>query len=107
MDSSNAVKQEFQKTIKNELTISGAGIHTGLPVNMTLKPADINTGIVFQRIDLPEKTVIKADVDNVVETNRSTSLEVNGARVTTIEHLMAALVGMQVDNCLLYTSRCV
>lgn len=101
MDSSNAVKQEFQKTIKNELTISGAGIHTGLPVNMTLKPADINTGIVFQRIDLPEKTVIKADVDNVVETNRSTSLEVNGARVTTIEHLMAALVGMQVDNVLI------
>ena len=101
MNSSNAAQQEFQRTINYELTISGAGIHTGLPVNMTLKPADINTGIVFQRIDLPEKSVIKADVDNVVETNRSTSLEVNGARVTTIEHLMAALVGMQVDNVLI------
>lgn len=98
MDLTNGAEQEFQHTIKQELTIAGAGIHTGLAVNMTLKPAEANTGIVFQRVDLAEKTIIKADVDNVVETNRSTSLEVNGARVTTIEHLMAALVGMQIDN---------
>jgi UDP-3-O-[3-hydroxymyristoyl] N-acetylglucosamine deacetylase/3-hydroxyacyl-[acyl-carrier-protein] dehydratase len=68
---------------------------------MRLKPADPNTGINFQRVDLPEKTVIKADVDNVVETNRSTTIEVNGARVSTIEHLMASLVGMGIDNVLI------
>jgi UDP-3-O-[3-hydroxymyristoyl] N-acetylglucosamine deacetylase/3-hydroxyacyl-[acyl-carrier-protein] dehydratase len=58
---------------------------------MTLKPAEPNTGINFQRIDLEDKPIVKADVDNVVETNRSTTIEVKGARVGTIEHLMAAL----------------
>ncbi|MDB5193170.1 MAG: hydroxymyristoyl-ACP dehydratase [Segetibacter sp.] len=88
----------FQHTIKNEICISGAGIHTGQSVNICIKPAPGNTGISFQRVDLPGRPVVKADVDNVVETNRSTTLEANGARVSTIEHLMAALVGMQVDN---------
>lgn len=93
--------QSFQHTIKEEITISGAGIHTGQSVTMRLKPSGPNTGIVFQRVDLPEKTLIKADVDNVVETNRSTTLEVNGARVSTVEHLLASLVGMQIDNLLI------
>src|SRR5690606_4083755 len=97
MDRSNSNGQDFQHTIKDEITISGAGIHTGKSVTIRLKPAEPHTGIVFQRIDLPEKPCIKADVDNVVETNRSTTLEANGARVSTIEHLMASLVGMQVD----------
>jgi UDP-3-O-[3-hydroxymyristoyl] N-acetylglucosamine deacetylase/3-hydroxyacyl-[acyl-carrier-protein] dehydratase len=68
---------------------------------MRIKPAEPNTGINFQRVDLPQKPIVKADVDFVVETNRSTTLENNGARVSTIEHLMAALVGMQVDNALI------
>lgn len=97
----NGADQHFQHTIKEEITIAGNGIHTGQSVTMVLKPAEPNTGIQFQRVDLPEKTIIKADVDNVIETNRSTTLEVNGARVSTIEHLMAALVGMQVDNVLI------
>ena len=101
MDLTNAAEPTFQHTIKEELTISGAGIHTGQAVTMRLKPAGTNTGINFQRVDLPERTVIKADVDNVVETNRSTTLEVNGARVGTIEHLMAALTGMEIDNVLI------
>ena len=101
MDLLNGTEVHYQHTIKEELTISGAGIHTGQAVTMRLKPAEANTGIQFQRIDLPEKTIIKADVDNVVETNRSTTLESNGARVSTIEHLMAALVGMQIDNVLI------
>ncbi|RYY48259.1 MAG: bifunctional UDP-3-O-[3-hydroxymyristoyl] N-acetylglucosamine deacetylase/3-hydroxyacyl-ACP dehydratase [Chitinophagaceae bacterium] len=101
MDLTTEADQVFQHTIKEELTISGAGIHTGQAVTMRLKPAAPNTGINFQRVDLPEKTVIKADVDNVVETNRSTTLEVSGARVSTIEHLMAALVGMEIDNVLI------
>ena len=101
MDVMHTAEQDFQHTIKEELTISGAGIHTGQAVNMRLKPAEPNTGIQFQRVDLPERTIIKADVDNVIETNRSTTLESKGARVSTIEHLMAALVGMQIDNVLI------
>jgi UDP-3-O-[3-hydroxymyristoyl] N-acetylglucosamine deacetylase/3-hydroxyacyl-[acyl-carrier-protein] dehydratase len=101
MDFKNGTDQAFQHTIKEELTIAGVGIHTGQAVSMRLKPAEPNTGINFQRVDLAEKPVIKADVDNVIETNRSTTLECNGARVSTIEHLMAALVGMQIDNVLI------
>jgi UDP-3-O-[3-hydroxymyristoyl] N-acetylglucosamine deacetylase/3-hydroxyacyl-[acyl-carrier-protein] dehydratase len=91
----------FQQTIKSEITISGAGIHTGQAVTMNLKPAEPNTGIVFRRVDLKNQPIIKADVDNVIETNRSTTLEANGGRVSTIEHLLASLVGMQVDNVLI------
>ncbi len=101
MEFKNGTDQAFQHTIKEELIISGVGIHTGQAVTMKLKPAEPNTGINFQRTDLPEKTIVKADVDNVIETNRSTTLEFNGARVSTIEHLMAALVGMQIDNVLI------
>lgn len=89
---------EFQHTVANEAAISGVGIHTGQTVKMILKPAEANTGIVFKRVDLPGSPTVKADVDNVVETTRSTTIESNGARVSTIEHLMAALVGNQIDN---------
>ncbi len=92
--------QSFQHTIASQISISGAGIHTGQKVTITIKPAAPNTGIVFQRVDMEGKPTVKADVDFVVETNRSTTLEHNGARVSTIEHLMAALVGMQIDNAL-------
>lgn len=68
---------------------------------MTLKPANPGFGIRFQRIDLPEKPVVKADVDYVVDTSRGTTLEHNGARISTIEHILAALVGMSVDNVLI------
>ena len=89
---------EFQHTVAKEVAISGVGIHTGQTVQMILKPAEANTGIVFKRVDLPGSPTVKADVDNVVETTRSTTIESNGARVSTIEHLMAALVGNQIDN---------
>ena len=101
MEQQNGIQEYFQHTIKEEFTISGAGIHTGQSVTMTLKPAEPNTGIVFQRTDISTKPVIKADVDNVVETNRSTTIEANGGRVSTIEHIMAALVGTQIDNVLI------
>ena len=90
--------QEFQHTLASEVSINGVGIHTGQTVSMLLRPAEPNTGIIFRRIDLPNQPIVKADVDNVVETTRSTTIEANGARVSTIEHLMAALVGCQVDN---------
>lgn len=101
MEHINSNPKYFQHTIKEDVIISGAGIHSGQAVTMRLKPTEPNTGIVFQRIDLPGKPLVKADVDNVIETNRSTTIEVNGARISTIEHLMAALVGMQIDNLLI------
>jgi UDP-3-O-[3-hydroxymyristoyl] N-acetylglucosamine deacetylase/3-hydroxyacyl-[acyl-carrier-protein] dehydratase len=92
---------DFQHTLATEIRLSGVGIHTGQIVDMVLKPAAPNTGIQFQRIDLPGKPVVKADVDNVTDTTRSTTIEAAGARISTIEHLMAALVGGEVDNALI------
>jgi UDP-3-O-[3-hydroxymyristoyl] N-acetylglucosamine deacetylase/3-hydroxyacyl-[acyl-carrier-protein] dehydratase len=97
----NAKENHFQHTLKHPVTISGAGIHTGQSVTINIKPAEPGSGINFQRIDLPGQPVVKADVDNVIETNRSTTIEANGARIGTIEHLMAALVGMEIDNVLI------
>jgi UDP-3-O-[3-hydroxymyristoyl] N-acetylglucosamine deacetylase/3-hydroxyacyl-[acyl-carrier-protein] dehydratase len=91
---------QYQHTLKGEITLSGIGLHTGAYVNMTLKPATPGHGIKFQRTDLPGKPIVKADVDYVVETTRSTTLEHNGARVSTVEHIMAALAGTGVDNVL-------
>jgi UDP-3-O-[3-hydroxymyristoyl] N-acetylglucosamine deacetylase/3-hydroxyacyl-[acyl-carrier-protein] dehydratase len=101
MESMNGNEKHFQHTIKEEITITGVGIHTGQSVTMRLKAAEPGTGIMFQRTDLPGKPTVKADVDNVIETNRSTTIEANGARVSTIEHLMASLVGMNIDNVLI------
>src|SRR5688572_20668959 len=89
---------EFQHTVASEVSFSGVGIHSGQTVEMVLKPAAPNSGYVFKRVDLPGQPSVKADVDNVVDTTRSTTIEANGARISTIEHLMAALVGSQVDN---------
>lgn len=101
MKALNSKEKYFQHTIREEVTISGAGIHTGKSVTLRIKPAEANFGIQFQRVDLPDKPVAKADVDNVVDTNRSTTLQVGEGRVSTIEHLMASLVGMQIDNALI------
>ncbi len=88
----------MQKTIKNSVSVSGVGIHTGVTTNMTLKPAEANTGITFIRIDLLDKTVIKADVDNVFSTERSTGLKNEKAEINTVEHILAAVVGFEIDN---------
>lgn len=92
---------EYQHTLKGSVTLPGVGLHTGEPVTMTLKPANPGYGIRFQRIDLPEKPIVKADCDYVVDTSRGTTLEFNGARVSTVEHTLAALVGMGIDNVLI------
>jgi UDP-3-O-[3-hydroxymyristoyl] N-acetylglucosamine deacetylase/3-hydroxyacyl-[acyl-carrier-protein] dehydratase len=97
----NSQSEYFQHTIKEDVEISGAGIHTGQAVTMRLKPAAPGSGINFKRTDLPGEPTVKADVDNVIATNRSTTIEDNGARISTIEHLLAALVGTQVDNVLI------
>jgi len=90
-----------QQTLKSPVTLSGVGLHTGQTVKMTMKPANPGHGIRFQRVDLPDQPVVKADVAFVVDTSRGTTIEYNGARVSTIEHTMAALVGLGVDNVLI------
>ena len=90
-----------QQTLKGAVSLSGVGLHTGKEVTMTMKPANPGFGIRFQRIDLPEKPVVKADADFVVDTSRGTTIDHNGARVSTIEHTLAALVGMDIDNVLI------
>jgi UDP-3-O-[3-hydroxymyristoyl] N-acetylglucosamine deacetylase / 3-hydroxyacyl-[acyl-carrier-protein] dehydratase len=90
-----------QTTIKNPVTISGVGLHTGVTTNLTFKPAPENHGYRFQRIDMPGKPIIEADVDHVVDTNRGTTIGKDGARVSTVEHVLAALAGMEIDNVLM------
>ena len=92
---------EKQRTLKSEISISGVGLHTGEKVNITICPAPANHGYKFQRIDLPEQTIINADVDLVVATDRGTTLEFKGARVYTTEHILAAVYGCQIDNVLI------
>lgn len=89
---------EKQRTIKTPVSISGVGLHTGEKVTITFQPAPENHGYKFKRTDLPNQPIIDADVDNVVDTARGTTLEQNGARVSTTEHVLAALLGMQLDN---------
>ncbi|MBC7949072.1 MAG: bifunctional UDP-3-O-[3-hydroxymyristoyl] N-acetylglucosamine deacetylase/3-hydroxyacyl-ACP dehydratase [Chitinophagaceae bacterium] len=90
-----------QHTLKTAVTISGTGLHTGILADLTLKPAAPGFGFQFQRIDLPGQPMIKADCDLVTDVSRGTTLEANGAKVSTVEHVLAALVGMGVDNCLI------
>ncbi|WP_109741118.1 bifunctional UDP-3-O-[3-hydroxymyristoyl] N-acetylglucosamine deacetylase/3-hydroxyacyl-ACP dehydratase [Arcicella aurantiaca] len=90
-----------QHTIQKAITLSGVGLHTGVVANMTFVPAPPNHGYKFQRIDLPNQPIADADVDYVVDTSRGTTIEHNGARINTVEHVLAAMVGCQVDNVLI------
>jgi len=96
-----AFDPDKQHTLRSEVSISGTGLHTGILVNMILKPAAVNSGIQFQRTDLPGEPVIKADCDLVTDTSRGTTLESNGMKINTVEHILAALVGMGIDNVLI------
>lgn len=87
-----------QRTIKQPISIHGVGLHTGVTTTMTFKPAGPGTGIIFRRVDLPDQPEIPAIVDLVVEVARGTTLKKGDAKVHTVEHVLAALVGLQVDN---------
>ncbi|MDR2205060.1 MAG: bifunctional UDP-3-O-[3-hydroxymyristoyl] N-acetylglucosamine deacetylase/3-hydroxyacyl-ACP dehydratase [Flavobacteriaceae bacterium] len=87
-----------QKTLKQEVKLSGIGLHTGKDVTLTIKPAKENTGFVFVRTDLEGNPQVEADVNYVTTTERGTSLEKLGVRIHTCEHLLAALVGCDIDN---------
>ena len=87
-----------QRTLKKQISATGVGLHNGEKVTLTLKPAAIDTGIVFKRADLPGAPTIQAQPDAVRDTRMCSALEHNGARVSTVEHLMSALAGLGVDN---------
>ena len=87
-----------QRTLKNVIRATGVGIHTGEKVFMTLRPAAVNTGIVFRRTDLDPAVEVPAFATNVGDTSMNTTLEVDGVRVSTVEHLMSAFAGLGIDN---------
>lgn len=90
-----------QHTIARPVSVSGVGLHTGAAVTLTFLPAPENHGFVFRRSDLPGMPLVKADADLVVDTSRGTTLAQNGAQIHTVEHTLAALVGLQIDNVLI------
>jgi UDP-3-O-[3-hydroxymyristoyl] N-acetylglucosamine deacetylase len=87
-----------QRTLKNVIRATGVGLHTGEKVYLTLRPAPVDTGVVFRRIDLDMPVEVPARADNVGDTRLSTSLEKDGVKISTVEHLMSAFAGLGIDN---------
>lgn len=94
----NLEKMVKQKTIKKEISLKGVGLHTGKEVTMTFKPAPINNGFTFVRVDVEGHPIIEADANYVVNTQRGTNLEKNGVKIQTSEHVLAACLGCDLDN---------
>lgn len=91
----------MQQTLEHECSFEGKGLHTGKYAKMTIKPAPVNSGLVFCRIDLGKDVFVEATAENVSRTDRSTTISCNGVSIITIEHLMSALTGMGVDNAII------
>ncbi|MEJ2060767.1 MAG: UDP-3-O-acyl-N-acetylglucosamine deacetylase [Gammaproteobacteria bacterium] len=87
-----------QRTLKNTIRATGVGLHTGEKIFLTLRPAPVDTGVIFRRVDLPEPVEIKARPENVGDTRLSTTLVQGDVRVSTVEHLLSALAGLGIDN---------
>ena len=87
-----------QRTLKNVIRATGVGLHTGEKVYLTLKPAPVDTGIIFYRVDLEPAVEVPARPENVSDTRLSTTLEKNGVKISTVEHLMSAFAGLGIDN---------
>ena len=87
-----------QKTIQNEITLSGVGLHTGNEVTMVFKPAPVNHGFAFVRVDLEGSPIIQAKAEFVTNTQRGTNIELKGVQIQTSEHVLAAAVGLDIDN---------
>ena len=87
-----------QRTLKNSIKTTGVGLHTGARVDMTLRPAPPDSGVVFHRVDLAQSVAIPAHATNVGDTRLSSSLEKDGVKISTVEHLMSALAGLGIDN---------
>ena len=93
----------IQKTIDKEIRCNSVGLHSGRKINMTIKPAEVDEGIVFYRNDLPGSGGIKAEPTSVSDTTLATTLGTNGTRVSTVEHLLSSLFGMGIDNAIVET----
>lgn len=91
----------YQKTIKEKISVSGTGLHTGAHVTLTFNPAKTGSGFTFKRVDLENKPEVPALATNVVSTDRGTTIAKGDAVVNTVEHVLAACVGMDIDNCLI------
>ena len=94
------MRETYETTVNEPVTIEGIGLHSGKNVRLTINPAD-SGGIVFTRKDLPNSPRIRATAQNVSSTVRATTLEENGAKIFTVEHLMSALGAMKIDHCLI------
>lgn len=90
-----------QRTLKTSVSVTGVGLHSGEKVTLSLRPAAVNSGIVFRRVDVKPVEEIKARADLVHDTRLSTCMEQNGVRIATIEHLMSALAGLGIDNAII------
>jgi UDP-3-O-[3-hydroxymyristoyl] N-acetylglucosamine deacetylase len=87
-----------QRTLKNSIRATGVGLHTGEKIYLTLRPAPVNTGVVFRRVDLPDPVEIKASPEHVGDTRLSTTLVQGEVRISTVEHLLSAVAGLGIDN---------
>lgn len=101
MSMDNIFNPDKQHTLKSSFSINGTGLHTGIMVEMTLHPANPGFGIQFKRVDLEDSPLIKADCDLVTDTSRGTTLQIGEAKVSTVEHILAALVASGIDNVLI------
>ena len=97
-------KSVLQNTIAKQITLEGVGLHTGKNVVLTFKPAPANTGYVFKRTDIKGQPTVEADVQYVNDTQRGTNLTKNDVKIHTSEHVLSALVGLEIDNCLIELS---
>ncbi len=88
----------MQRTIKKPVSLAGIGLHTGVKTRITFKPAPVDSGIQFIRTDIPDSVPIKADIDHVVDISRGTTLAQNGSTIHTVEHVLAAVSGLRIDN---------
>ena len=88
-----------QKTLNKNISLSGVGLHSGARVELTLRPAAADTGVVFRRVDLPQPVDIPVSAEAVTDTRLASTISKDGAKVLTVEHLMSALAGLGIDNC--------
>ena len=93
--------KRLQHSIKKTVVYKGNGLHSGIPVTLTMHPAAPGTGIIFRRIDLPNQPEVPAHINYVTNTLRATTLERNLAKVFTVEHILSGLYALQIDNCII------
>ena len=91
----------YQKTIQKKVKLKGIGLHTGVKSEVTFRPSEENSGIRFKRLDIDGCPEILADIDHVIDISRGTSIGQEGFRIHTVEHILAAITGLQIDNILI------